>query len=81
MKILLPLDEYLRRQREEMLSPFHRWVTGEKVGHDPTHNELAEYYVRSGAARDSSDKYEIHVPCQHSESFVVAFGVADLLHQ
>ncbi len=58
MKTQLPLAEYSRRQIEEMLSPFHRWVTGEKVGHNPTKNELAEYYVRSGAARDFSEKYE-----------------------
>ena len=41
-----------------MLSPFNRWVTGEKVGHDPDKNELAENYIKTGAARDFSDKYE-----------------------
>lgn len=78
MKIHLSLEEYVRRQQEEMLSPFNRWITGEKVGHNPDYNELAEYYVRSGGARDFSDRFQItEGPCiRYGLSGAVSGGVA-----
>lgn len=59
MKEKLTLRQYVEKQMEEIKSPFNRWVTGEKVGHDPSHNELAENYIQSGGAQRFSLHYAI----------------------
>lgn len=59
MKEKATLRQYVEKQMAEITSPFNKWVTGEKVGHDPTHNELAENYIESGAAARFAERYEI----------------------
>lgn len=44
----LPLKFRLAIQVNEIFSDFNRWVTGQKVKHDPTSAELSENYVESG---------------------------------
>ncbi len=46
--ILRSLKEYLELQLREILSDFNRWVTGEKVRHSPTEDELATNYLENG---------------------------------
>lgn len=41
---------YMQAQVQEMNSGFNRWVTGEKVNHDPSELELYSNYVSSGGA-------------------------------
>lgn len=53
------MRKYIEKQIEEMNSPFNKWVTGEKVGHDPTRSELADNYVETGGARRFSEENEI----------------------
>jgi len=52
------LDDFVREQLEEMQSPFNQWVTGEEVGHEPSHNELAEHYIKHGGAAAFRKKWQ-----------------------
>jgi hypothetical protein len=44
----LPAEVDARLIRFKMNSSFNRWVTGEKVGHDPDHNERALNFIACG---------------------------------
>jgi len=43
--------DYVKAQQAMIMSPENRWYTGEKVGHDPTPNELFWNWIQSGAAK------------------------------
>ncbi len=47
---------HFNEQIAEILSAFNRWVTGEKVGHNPDDNELLYNYVISGGAKNLAIK-------------------------
>ena len=54
----LNFENYMRIQIEKILSPFNRWVTGEKVGHNPTDNELAMNFIECGGAEAHENEHE-----------------------
>jgi hypothetical protein len=53
------MRQYIEKQIAEILSQFNRWVTGQKVGHDPTRNELSTNYVETGGAKRFAEENEI----------------------
>ncbi len=46
----IPLDEYLAKQKEIILSPENMWYAGERFGHKPNENEAVMHYIECGAA-------------------------------
>lgn len=53
----ISFEEYVALQKDKILSPFNKWVTGEKVGRTPTSEELAFNYIESGGAADHEKEY------------------------
>ncbi|MEK7477862.1 MAG: hypothetical protein AAB645_00640 [Patescibacteria group bacterium] len=54
----MPLKTRLAIQLNEIFSPFNKWVTGEKVEHNPTPAELSDNYIKSGRAAEISQTLE-----------------------
>lgn len=44
----MDLRRWNLEQMEQIRGPFNRWVTGKKVGHDPTISECVENYFTNG---------------------------------
>lgn len=54
-------ETYMEEQQKEILSPFNRYVTGEKVGRDPTDEELAMHYIENGGAKAFSQRHNRNI--------------------
>lgn len=64
METCQTFEEYLSLQVEEMLSPLNRWGAGLTLGHEPTEEELAEYYIACGASerfRESHARRDVQI--------------------
>lgn len=55
--------EYIEKEIEEMKSDENRWFAGEALGHEPSDEEAAEYYVNCGAAEEFNKKCG-HLLCE-----------------
>ena len=53
----ISFKEYIVMERKAIKSPKHIRELKEKLGHEPTRNELAEDFVVSGLAKEFSDKW------------------------
>ena len=53
----ISFKEYIVMEKEAIKTPQHIIGLREKLGHEPTRNELAEDFVVSGLAREFSDKW------------------------
>lgn len=53
----ITFEEYLKKQEEIILGGENREKTESAIGHKPSRNELAEYFVNSGQAIDFHNKY------------------------
>lgn len=53
----ITFEEYLGKQKEIILGDENREKTESAIGHKPSRNELADYFVNSGQAIDFYNKY------------------------
>ena len=52
------LRRFIEAQSAMVLNdPNHRWLTGERVGHDPKPWELWKHWIESGAAKRFREMY------------------------
>ncbi|OHA83746.1 MAG: hypothetical protein A2481_00600 [Candidatus Yonathbacteria bacterium RIFOXYC2_FULL_47_9] len=51
------LEQYIRGQFNEMQSDLNKWGAGEEFGHDPSCEELAIHYIKSGGARRYAERH------------------------
>ncbi|OHA84894.1 MAG: hypothetical protein A2591_01040 [Candidatus Yonathbacteria bacterium RIFOXYD1_FULL_52_36] len=54
-------EEYLQMQVEKVLSPFNVYVTGKKLGREPTPDELAWNYLENNGAIQHAEENEAKV--------------------
>jgi hypothetical protein len=55
--VIVPLAEYLRRQKMEMLGPYNKWLAGESLNKSPTDTEAALHYIDHGGAIDFANRF------------------------
>ena len=53
----LTLKEYMEMQTAIILSPENVAAARAALGHEPSRNELSEYYIASGQAQEFENKY------------------------
>lgn len=56
-KLILSLHDYLDLEEEEILGDDNMYYAGLALGHSPSREEAAEYYVEHGGASEFEKKY------------------------
>jgi hypothetical protein len=57
--VLSSFKEYMKSQLDEIFSDFNKWVTGERVKHPPTNEEIIKNYLENGGPEHFAETHGV----------------------
>ena len=57
--VLSSFKEYMKSQLDEIFGDFNKWVTGERVKHPPTAEEIVKNYLENGGPEHFAETHDV----------------------